>query len=377
MIDEPSDPDGIRLLEQAIQRGGLEEAATRLLGRRCEEILDVTMGRVSGFRTETTLGIFYVGAQVRTDKGVRRVQCALKVLQPPPQPCTLPMHDRPGEWRRESLAFASGVLPVAGPIRVPRFLGVTRMTRPLLGLWLEWITDTSEEFWTLERYRAVAERLGKLQAGAAALAGVRWASRDVLPRMALRWKTSGYRAGAGVRSLKHFVQALEPLEEQMIPLLREARKWPQILCHFDVSRVNFSLEGRRPILLDWGFAGRGPLGADVGIWLASDLGWGAARPELSAELGPTLLDGYLRGLGRAGAGEARAQVLAAVRLGALVRIGGSLARLVGSLVKKELPRDELKRRRERLDRVFEPLVAFTRSLEPGQKPASRRRPKTT
>jgi len=87
-------------------------------------------------------------------------------------------------------------------------------------------------------------------------------------------------------------------------LLRGLERLPQTLCHFDAHRGNLIAADRpglaETVLLDWQFAGLGPLGADAAPLVGATLTEGGLDVARAAALEESVLAGYLAGLAEGG-----------------------------------------------------------------------------
>ncbi|MEU8076271.1 phosphotransferase [Catellatospora citrea] len=167
-------------------------------------------------------------------------------------------------WRREPLAYASGLLPTGPGLAAPRCLGVTADA-----VYLAHVAGPPEDPRTavhrLAHWQSRTELpdvpwlAGHQLAQRIAVSELDWTAVDALPQAAAIW------------SRRH-------------ELLAELDAVPPVLSHGDFHRDQVVAGGDRTVVLDWGTLGVAPAGADV------------AHLALST-LDGSLVDGYLAAAG--------------------------------------------------------------------------------
>jgi hypothetical protein len=166
-------------------------------------------------------------------------------------------------WRRELLAYESGLLPEGPGLRAPRRLGTDGDA-----VYLE------PAFGATERPEVAAERLGAWQAGTD-VPEVPWlAGHQLAQRIAvtdLDW--------AAVDA----DPALPEIWSRRDDLLDALGAVPNVLSHGDFHPGNLVAAGSDTIVLDWGTLGVAPVGADL-----AHLALGTRRDQLP---------GYVKGAG--------------------------------------------------------------------------------
>lgn len=219
------------------------------------------------------------------------------------------------EQAREAQVYLSGLLGgLPEGLRAPRLHRASR--RPDGALWL-WLEDVDERVgaWDVPRYGLAARHLGRLGARYAEGAGLGSARRY----LSVGWLRGWIEANApaiGVlvsrRSTDLVRLAYPPEVEEGIRrvwtgrerLLRGLERLPQTLCHFDAHRGNLIAADRpglaETVLLDWQFAGLGPLGADAAPLVGATLTEGGLDVARAAALEESVLAGYLAGLAEGG-----------------------------------------------------------------------------
>jgi len=158
-------------------------------------------------------------------------------------------------WRRELLAYESGLLPRGPGLRAPRWLGTDGDA-----IFLEPATGP------VERPELAAERLAIWQAGADVPA-VPWLAGDQLTqRLAvteLDWTTV------------EVDPAVPEIWSRRADLLEALGAVPSVLSHGDFHPGNLVAAGDDTIVLDWGTFGVAPVGADL-----AHLALGTLRDQL-------------------------------------------------------------------------------------------------
>lgn len=188
-------------------------------------------------------------------------------------------------WRREPLAYASGLLPAGPGLRAPRCHGVVDDV-----VYLEDAGSVPADV------RTAARQLGAWQAGAV-LPDVPWLGGHQLAQRVAVSDLDWSAVEADVRA--------ELLWSRRDELLTRLAELPPVLSHGDVHPANLRAAGPDVVALDWGTMGAAPVGADL------------AHLALGAQA--VLLDDYLAG---ARGAFARADVEAGCRA-TLVLVGAS------------------------------------------------------
>ena len=166
-------------------------------------------------------------------------------------------------WRREALAYASGLLPTGTGLAAPRLIAVDGDA-----VYLDMVEGERED------PAVAARRLGEWQAGAS-VPSERWLTRHQLAQRVavtcLDWDD--------VDADERLVRVWERREE----LLTELESLPITIVHGDYSAGNIvALDGNTTVAIDWATFGVGPVGADLA--------------SLTLSTGAWLLDEHLAGL---------------------------------------------------------------------------------
>jgi hypothetical protein len=154
-------------------------------------------------------------------------------------------------WRRELLAYASGLLPTAGGLVAPACLGAVGDT--------VWLQDVGE---ARESARVAARRLGAWQA-TSPIPDVPWlAGHQLAQRVAV--SALDFR---GVDVDRRLVDVWARREELLARLVGV----PEVVGHGDFSLDNLVAAGDRTVVLDWATLGVSPVGADLAHLALSSL----------------------------------------------------------------------------------------------------------
>jgi hypothetical protein len=174
-------------------------------------------------------------------------------------------HD-PYYWRREPLAYSSGLIESFG---VPGVRAEIERDDGSVALWLEAVGDT--EAWTVERFARVARRVGRAQAGEPP--DEPWLARGWLGRYL---HLHGVPPG---------------------PVHAALEQLPQALCHHDLHPGNV-LDG--DLIVDWAYCGHGARGSDAGVLVADAIADRVLAPELADETAGAVWRAYVEGLRESG-----------------------------------------------------------------------------
>lgn len=216
-------------------------------------------------------------------------------------------------WMRESMSYSSGLVESfqSGGISAPVCLGThVEADAAYIALGAARLTPASQ--WTLDDYAAASQSLGVAQAHLLPRPDVQeewpsWLSRGFVAQYdkakpfartlvndPQAWDGIDKLCRAGQRDrLRAFVASADELTHILSRL-------PQTLCHNDYWTRNLFGSAGEIQLIDWGFVGVGPIGADIGNLVPSAILDGFVDPDDFESLESIALNAYLEGLRRGG-----------------------------------------------------------------------------
>jgi hypothetical protein len=217
-------------------------------------------------------------------------------------------------WKREFLAYSSGMLEGIPGIGAPRLLGAVDQGEVAF-LWLEDVRE-AEPRWETDRYVLAARHLGRFNG--AYVADLPLPDADFLTRTYLRSWTNWIPWLDSARSTKSWshpivaaaiptppIERLERLYLRVAFLFDRLEALPQTLSHLDAWRANLigarSGTGEdRTVAIDWSFVGMAPAGQDVAILVGGSHIWLDAEPDQLATMSARAFAAYVDGLREAG-----------------------------------------------------------------------------
>jgi hypothetical protein len=229
-----------------------------------------------------------------------------------------PKTDDPGHWnywKREFLAYSSGILDGLPGISAPRLFGATA-DGDVVFAWLEHVGSERDERWPTERYVTAGLHLGRFNGAYAADRLL--PDAPFLTRTYLRGWTNWIPWADAVRSDETWsdplvavefptppVARLQRLQTMVTPLLDRLEALPQTFSHLDAWRANLiaarSPSGdERTVAVDWSFVGTAPVGQEVAILVGGSHIWLDAEPDELGSLSPRVFGAYVEGLREAG-----------------------------------------------------------------------------
>lgn len=251
-------------------------------------------------------------------------------------------------WRREADLLApdsrlrAALDAVPDGIRAVRCHGAFDRPDGTVALWLESLTGEFGPHWSLERYRTGAAQLGRTQA---ALAESSVLAAPELSHTWLRQYTDLHRhEGDPLERSGTWDQALadglfgpdDParmatLWAALPRLMDEVEELPRTLTHFDFHPGNLFDAAGETVVIDWAYAGVGPVGLDAACLVFEaifDFHHDAA--ELPA-LFDAVADGYATGYADVGGDLDAAALRRAMIITVAVKLGWTIAAVVAAV----------------------------------------------
>jgi Phosphotransferase enzyme family len=221
-------------------------------------------------------------------------------------------------WRREALAFSSGLLAGwPGPLVPVRCYGVDEASEDQVWIWLEARDGAgSHAQWTIDQLAAAAYDFGAL--------GAQWQSKlpDIVhyPWLEQRW-LHDWVAFVRLFAVDHFLehdgcgndspvetflttgtrQRIADLISDADDLLADFESLPHTLAHHDPQWSNLFAAApdespARTVVIDWGFCGMAPIGSDLGLHIGQNImSWGIDQRR-AAEHDQASTAAYVSGL---------------------------------------------------------------------------------
>ncbi|MEQ7007989.1 phosphotransferase [Actinopolymorpha sp. B17G11] len=219
-----------------------------LTGRDTSSVVNLTTHPMHGGTGAATAAVARLTIQTRERDGRRLDE--LRVIRKTFRPLSSGRHRHGARepshwtyWKRELLAYGSGVLPAGPGLRAPRCYGVSGST-----IYLEDVGDRPADV------RTSARQLGAWQA-LAEPPNVAWLSGHQLSQRIeasdLDW--------SNVRSDNR----VKCLWDARHDLLAELAEVAPVLSHGDFHQANLRAYGSDTATLDWGTLGLAPVGADL------------------------------------------------------------------------------------------------------------------
>jgi hypothetical protein len=284
------------------------------------EILQWEHEPVSYINTEeSNLGVHRFRGTAEDRGEVRPWSILLKAVRAPIN------HTDPTYWnyhRREILAYQTGLLSdLPGGLSAPRCLGMSEYAEDLCWLWLEDVSDSGSQTWSLAEYGLAARHLGRFNGAYATgrpLPLSPWLSQHWLRGWLVEYERGCWDT-VNLMGDEHFWE--HPLLRSAFPrpisaevlrlwdshnaLLTTLDQLPQTFCHMDAYRPNLFIRrdaqgNDQTVAIDWVFAGIGSLGEEIAnLWVAS-LIWFEYDAADARSLDEAVFAGYLAGLRDAG-----------------------------------------------------------------------------
>jgi hypothetical protein len=214
-----------------------------------------------------------------------------------------------GYWQREALVAQSDLfdaLPIG--LRVPKFLGITRISDRECWLWQEYLPQDHE--WTWDDYGQAAYRLGKWQGDHQEHSSYPWICQEWMSGWVHGPLTSIFGMVEGMNGYEHPLLTAYFASEELAALrhlwadrqiyLDRLAQLPQTMCHLDAHRGNLSWQSDDLAVLDWAFVGEGALGEELAAFIGATLLLDYVTLADAEQWEQVALDGYIAGLRAAG-----------------------------------------------------------------------------
>jgi Phosphotransferase enzyme family len=293
----------------------------RLVPAGDAQLADWHLAPIAVVPGQSTGGLYRLsGTAVYQDAPIQWSLVLKVVSVPPDAPPIFTEPDQPLYWKREVLAYQSGVLDtLPGGLRAPRCIDVTEQPDGSYHLWLEDVADTYGPVWMLAQYGIAARTLGRFNG--AYLAGQSMSAYPWLVRDGIASQRGAIEHAPWLRDLIADTRAWQhPLLSSTFPgntAERLLRLWdtrdalfdalarmPRTLCHLDAWQGNLFFppggNGHAGLIaIDWAVIGKAAPGVDPGDLLASYFLF-RVEPTDPQTLDTTIFTSYVDGLREAG-----------------------------------------------------------------------------
>ena len=303
-----------------IDRTMLTSLVQQVLNNPTVEIHQWKHEPVSYINTEeSNLGLHRFKGSVEDESGVRPWSIMLKAVK-------APLNDtNPTYWnyhRREILVYESGLVKdLPGGLSAPPCVGITEYNDGVCWLWLEDVSDSVSQPWSLAEYGLTARHLGRFNGAYAAghpLPDMPWLSQQWLRGWLAEYDRGCRNTLELIRDQNFWKDPLlissfpKPITNEVIrlwenheALLSVLDKLPKTFCHMDAYRPNLFLRRDahgmdQTVAIDWVFAGIGSLGEEIANLWAASLMWFEYDATDAKGLDDAVFTGYLAGLRDAG-----------------------------------------------------------------------------
>ncbi|NYE71148.1 aminoglycoside phosphotransferase family protein [Microlunatus parietis] len=248
-------------------------------------------------------------------------------------------------WRREAdllapdSALRAALDGVPGGIRPVRCHGVFDRPDDTVALWLEHLTGVYGARWDPDRYGIVAAQLGRTQGAlteSALLAAPELSRTWLREHVALHRADGDPLARPGIWEPALAAGLFAPdAPDRMNALWAKLPAWldrvealPRTLTHFDFHPGNLFDADGETVVIDWAYAGVGPVGLDPACLALEAVYDHHLAPEVLPELFDLVVDGYATGYRQAGGILDAAAVRQAMIIGVAVKLGWTVPALL-------------------------------------------------
>lgn len=337
----------------SVNKADLEPAVRTLVGSPAARVLTWERSPVAWrVVSEVTGGLHRLSGTYEDGGTLKPWSLVLKINRRPP--------GESGEaWRREELAYTSGILRPQGGFALARCLAVTRPSGDETWLWLEDVADEGGDLLGVARHALAARHLGIFN-------GVHPADADTAPPWLLQgWlpellplpepdaatdlvrRPETWQQPRVRRAFPEPVLAdLERLSAAAPSILAKLAAFPASLCHLDAGRFNLCVRkdadgNDETVLLDLQMLTLGPFGSDLAMTNTLNLCRFYVHPDEAAHYDELTLRAYLDGLRDAGAAFDPLEVRFTYRAAAALRAAAIVRVVVHGLAERGFERSPL------------------------------------
>ena len=307
----------------SLSAADLAGPVTRALGVGHVDVVDWTVESMKPGTGGATGGLYRIRGNASATEVPHTWELVLKVLRPHSGRLSTqgnvaaanglePHHYN--YWRREALAYESGLLSDLPGVGAPRSFGVDERPDGSIWLWLEAMASSdAQPLWTAERFGFVARHLGQFngtyQVADKPLPDHPWLSHRWLRSWLARWATMTNSATdpepwsaplvcAAFSDHQAALDRMRRLAAEQERLLNVLERLPQTFAHQDAFSRNIIVppDGEHVTLIDWAFIGHAALGEEVAQLVAGTLLFGDADRHAAPQLGEAALHAYEAGL---------------------------------------------------------------------------------
>ncbi|MCB8942590.1 MAG: hypothetical protein H6658_02325 [Ardenticatenaceae bacterium] len=259
-----------------------------------------------GYSHDLTGGIYRLTGTAQRGNGRSPFSLILKIVQAPANPTP---EDHPHYWKRELLAYQSGLLNNLAPhLHAPHCFAAQEINNTTYWLWLEDVQDELGDEWPLTHFQIASRHLGQFNG--------RYLPPNTHPTHP--WLSHNWLA-TWLQDYTHLPHLLaddttwqHPLVHNILPrscqnrllhlwhnrhqLFQALAQLPQTFCHMDAFRPNLFAQQNKTILIDWDKTGFGAIGEELGGMVAASLIWFRVDAAEAQTFGNLAFQGYLQGL---------------------------------------------------------------------------------
>jgi hypothetical protein len=271
-----------------------------------------------------------------TDKGEPQDwQVVLKYLTDIKEP------DDPHTWwsgRRDALAYESGLLAqLPKSVKSPRCYAVWKHP-DAWWIWLEYIHEDTDRYWTITDHTFVADSLGRFYAELLSKPPTTEAPWMCANHLHYWLQTSDAWMDWNHPHVQRYISPTyrvryEQLQEQRPRLLAALKRLPQVFSHWDMHRRNLRIrrdvEGQLELVaFDWMGAGFNAVGGELSNLVGCNLFLNEIHPKELPELEVVVLEAFLGRLREHQAPVSQDEVLLAYKIWGALWWGGGIPSLI-------------------------------------------------